>query len=85
MGTFYIDKPELSYIHVPRTGMAMKKLISDWLKTNFDVKDAEPWMIDHPHLDGVCLAAALRGEAQLVHQPAAGCRSGAFDLDGPAG
>jgi hypothetical protein len=53
MGTFYIDKPELSYIHVPRTGMAMKKIISDWLKTNFTVIDNEDWMIDHPNLQMV--------------------------------
>jgi hypothetical protein len=30
--------------------MAMKKIISDWLKTNFKVNDTDPWMIDHPHL-----------------------------------
>ena len=50
MGTFYISSPELAYVHVPRTGMAMKKIISDWLKPNFNVTDIEPWMIDHPHL-----------------------------------
>ena len=50
MGTFYINCPSLAYVHVPRTGMAMKKIISDWLKPNFEVSDADPWMIDHPHL-----------------------------------
>ena len=50
MGTFYIQRPELAYVHVPRTGMAMKKIISDWLKTNFKVNDTDTWMIDHPHL-----------------------------------
>lgn len=50
MGTFYIEQPELSYIHVPRTGMAMKKIIASWLKTNFTVNDSESWMIDHPNL-----------------------------------
>ena len=30
--------------------MAMKKIISDWLKPNFNVNDTDPWMIDHPHL-----------------------------------
>lgn len=50
MGTFYINRPELAYVHVPRTGMAMKKIISDWLKPNFLVNDTDPWMIDHPHL-----------------------------------
>ena len=50
MGTFYISRPELAYVHVPRTGMAMKKIISDWLKPNFNVTDTDAWMIDHPHL-----------------------------------
>jgi hypothetical protein len=50
MGTFYINCPSLAYVHVPRTGMAMKKIISDWLKINFNVNDTDPWMIDHPHL-----------------------------------
>jgi hypothetical protein len=50
MGTFYISRPELAYVHVPRTGMAMKKIISDWLKPNFNLKDTDAWMIDHPHL-----------------------------------
>jgi hypothetical protein len=50
MGTFYIQRPELAYVHVPRTGMAMKKIISDWIKPNFNVTDTDPWMIDHPHL-----------------------------------
>ena len=50
MGTFYISRPELAYVHVPRTGMAMKKIISDWIKPNFDVNDTDSWMIDHPHL-----------------------------------
>jgi hypothetical protein len=53
MGTFYIPSPELSYVHVPRTGMAMKKIISDWLKTNFIVEDNDPWMINHPNLQMV--------------------------------
>jgi hypothetical protein len=53
MGTFYIPEPELSYIHIPRTGMAMKKIISDWLKTNFIVEDKDAWMIDHPNLQMV--------------------------------
>lgn len=53
MGTLYIDKPELSYIHVPRTGMAMKKIIAEWIKPNFNCIDNEPWMIDHPSLQMV--------------------------------
>ena len=53
MGTFYIPSPELSYVHVPRTGMAMKKIIAEWLKPNFPVADSEPWMIDHPNLQMV--------------------------------
>ena len=50
MGTFYISRPRRAYIHVPRTGMAMKKIISEWIKPNFDVIDTDSWMIDHPHL-----------------------------------
>jgi hypothetical protein len=53
MGTFYIPEPELSYVHVPRTGMAMKKIIKEWLKPNFKVDDETPWMIDHPSLEMV--------------------------------
>ena len=53
MGTFYIPEPELSYVHVPRTGMAMKKIIKEWLKPNFKVDDETPWMIDHPSLEKV--------------------------------
>lgn len=53
MGTFYIPEPELAYVHIPRTGMAMKKIISEWLKPNFIVNDTDPWMIDHPHLGTV--------------------------------
>jgi hypothetical protein len=53
MGTFYIPRPELSYVHVPRTGMAMKKIIAEWLKPNFKVDDKTAWMIDHPSLEMV--------------------------------
>lgn len=53
MGTFYIPQPQLAYVHVPRTGMAMKKIISDWLKPNFTVIDDSEWMINHPHLGTV--------------------------------
>ena len=53
MGTFHINTPTLSYIHIPRTGMAMKKIISDWLKPNFNVNDEDNWMIDHPNLQMV--------------------------------
>lgn len=50
MGTFYIAKPELSYIHIPRTGMGMKYIIRDYLKQHFHVSDSSDWMIDHPNL-----------------------------------
>ena len=50
MGTFHIQYPQLSYIHIPRTGMGMKKIISSWLKPNFVVNDTDSWMIDHPNL-----------------------------------
>jgi hypothetical protein len=53
MGTFYIPTPELSYVHVPRTGMAMKKIIANWLKPNFTVVDKDEWMINHPNLQMV--------------------------------
>lgn len=51
MGTFYIPNPELSYIHCPRTGMAMKKIISDWIKPQYpEFNDKDEWMINHPSL-----------------------------------
>jgi hypothetical protein len=50
MGTFYIQKPELSYIHIPRTGMGMKYIIRDYLKNYYNVIDEELWMINHPNL-----------------------------------
>ena len=54
MGTFYIKQPkELAYIHVPRTGLAMKAIIREWLKPRFGVVDDESWMIDHPNLSMV--------------------------------
>lgn len=53
MGTFYIKQPELAYVHIPRTGMAMKKIISDWVHPNFEVVDHVPWMINHPNLEMV--------------------------------
>jgi hypothetical protein len=49
MGTFYIPEPELAYVHVPRTGMAMKEIIESWLKPNFTVIDQHEWMINHPN------------------------------------
>jgi hypothetical protein len=33
--------------------MAMKKIIKEWLKPNFDVDDETPWMINHPSLQMV--------------------------------
>jgi hypothetical protein len=53
MGTFYIRQPELTYIHVPRTGLAMKAIIHEWLKPNFDLDDKTDWMINHPNLQMV--------------------------------
>ena len=50
MGTFYIQRPELSYIHIPRTGMGMKYIIRDYLKNYYNVIDEELWMINHPNL-----------------------------------
>lgn len=53
MGTFYIKKPELSYIHVPRTGLAMKAIIKEWIRPRFEVEEHTDWMIDHPNLEMV--------------------------------
>lgn len=53
MGTFYIHKPELAYIHVPRTGMGMKRIIKEYLKPRYNVIDDESWQIDHPNLQMV--------------------------------
>lgn len=51
MGTFHIkESNELSYIHVPRTGLAVKKIISDWFRPNFKTFTMDPWMINHPNL-----------------------------------
>lgn len=54
MGTLYIKEPnELSYVHIPRTGMAMKKIIKEWLRPNFKVTEHVDWMINHPSLEMV--------------------------------
>lgn len=50
MGTFYIREPELAYVHVPRTGMAMKKIIVETLRPNYDPVFDVDWMINHPNL-----------------------------------
>ena len=50
MGTFYIDKPALAYVHVPRTGLAMKKIIAETLVLNYNVVSHVDWMINHPNL-----------------------------------
>jgi hypothetical protein len=69
MGTFYIDSPELAYIHVPRTGMAMKKIIASWIKPNFNVIDRHPWMINHPHLGTVSEHYPLSRTLTVVRNP----------------
>jgi hypothetical protein len=51
MGSFHIpQEPELSYIHVPRTGLGMKKIIQEWFKPNFKTFYINSWMINHPSL-----------------------------------
>lgn len=65
MGTFYVSKPELTYVHVPRTGMAMKKIIAEWLKPNFDVNDTDEWMINHPSLQ-MCREKIKTGKTLTV-------------------
>lgn len=69
MGTFYIATPELSYVHVPRTGMAMKKIISDWLKPNFNLVDNESWMVDHPNLEMVRAKIPTGKTLSVVRNP----------------
>jgi hypothetical protein len=39
MGAIYIEKPELSYVHIPRTGMGMKILIEEYLILVFNSVD----------------------------------------------
>ena len=51
MGSFHVPgKFELSYIHVPRTGLGIKKITKEWFEPNFKSFYVEPWMIDHPSL-----------------------------------
>lgn len=51
MGSFHIPgEQELSYIHVPRTGLAVKKVITEWFRPNFDSFYIDPWMTNHPNL-----------------------------------
>jgi hypothetical protein len=69
MGTFYIQSPELAYIHVPRTGMAMKKIISDWLKPNFNLNDSDEWMINHPNLQMVRVYYPYAKTISVVRNP----------------
>lgn len=69
MGTFYINEPELAYIHVPRTGMAMKKIIAEWMKPNFNVVDTISWQIDHPHLGTVKEYYPIAKTMSVVRNP----------------
>lgn len=51
MGTYHIPgEHELSYIHVPRTGLGIKKITKEWFKPNFKTYYVDPWMINHPSL-----------------------------------
>ena len=51
MGTYHIpSEHELSYIHVPRTGLGIKKITKEWFKPNFETYYIDPWMINHPSL-----------------------------------
>jgi hypothetical protein len=52
MGTFHIKEPiELSYIHCPRTGMAMKQIIKEWIIPQYQsFNDRDDWMLNHPSL-----------------------------------
>ena len=54
MGSFHIPRDkELSYIHVPRTGLGMKKIIREWIEPAFDSFYIDEWMINHPSLEMV--------------------------------
>ena len=55
MGTFHIKEPiELSYIHCPRTGMAMKQIIKEWIIPQYQsFNDKDDWMLNHPSLEMV--------------------------------
>lgn len=51
MGTYHIPgERELSYIHVPRTGLAIKKITKEWFRPNFKSFYVDDWMINHPNL-----------------------------------
>lgn len=51
MGTFHIrGEQELSYIHIPRTGLGIKKIVTDWIEPNFNGYYTKDWMINHPNL-----------------------------------
>jgi hypothetical protein len=51
MGSFHIPgQKELSYIHVPRTGLGVKKIIKEWFRPNFENFYIDPWMTNHPNL-----------------------------------
>lgn len=51
MGSFHVPgQKELSYIHVPRTGLGVKAVIKEWFRPNFDSFYIDPWMTNHPNL-----------------------------------
>lgn len=51
MGSFYISgNCEISYVHIPRTGLGMKKIIADYIKPSFTNFTEEEWMLNHPSL-----------------------------------
>lgn len=51
MGSFHIPgNTELAYIHIPRTGLGIKKIIENWFRPNFSQYYVQDWMINHPNL-----------------------------------
>jgi hypothetical protein len=51
MGTYHITgEKELTYIHIPRTGMGIKRITSHWFQPNFNTYYTEDWMLNHPSL-----------------------------------
>jgi hypothetical protein len=54
MASFNVSQPvNLTYIHVPRTGMAIKTLTFEWIQKYNSTYRVDDWMIDHPNLQMV--------------------------------
>jgi chondroitin 4-sulfotransferase 11 len=70
MGSFYIRSPkELSYVHIPRTGLGMKAYITKYLKEYTQLNDSDTWMINHPNLKTVKLYYPDAKSLSVVRNP----------------